>query len=196
MIAPISDHFEQAKAKLLSKYKKFPLFLALLESYVRQVQELEDATWDTISARYLDSADLVRLKVLGRVVGQPYKGEDLPTYLALVKMRILTNRSQGQSQDIIAIIEIMLVGATLTLEDSPPASFVLRVESDIGAVSPIAVHDQIGEAKAAGVGFQMIYQTFANAFLFSATTSPDVDTTHGWGSVTSAGTGGQMVAVI
>lgn len=193
---PISDHFERAYAHLIEQYKEKPRFAALLASYVRQIQDLEDAAWDVQMSRFLDNADLTRLKVLGRIVGQVYRGEVVETYRLFVRARILINRSGGHSGEIIAVAQLILAGVSLTYEEYYPASIVLVANTNLGSIDVRYIVELLRETKAAGVGFQFIFQTFDDAFTFSATTSQVLDSTHGFSNTIAPTTGGQLVNVL
>jgi hypothetical protein len=192
----VSDHYDRAYVRLLEQYKDKPRFAALLKSYLDQIQELEDATWDVVEAHYVDTADLTRLKVLGRIVGQVYRGELVEDFRVMVRARIRINRSHGKQVDIIEVAQLLLDGIDLSYEEHYPASILLRVEEEFPAgVSPTLVAELLREAKAAGVGFGMIY-ALSPAFKFSATSSPGTPTAVGWGTTTGAGVGGALAAII
>lgn len=194
-MTPVTDHYERAYAHLIEQYKNLPRFAALLASYVRQIQDFEDAAWDVRTARFFDNADLVRLKVLGKIVGQVYRGEDLATYKRFVQARIAINRSNGWSSDIIAVAVLILDGIDLTYEEYYPAAIVLTANTSVAGLDVRYIVELLRETKAAGVGFAFIYQTFADAFAFSATSSQVLDTTHGFSNTIAPTTGGQLVNV-
>lgn len=196
-LEPVTDHYARAYARTLEQYKDKPRFAALLGSYLSQVQELEDAAWDVVEARFVETADLVRLKVLGRVVGQVYRGELVEDYRTMVSARILINRSNGRADEIIAIAQLLLDGLDLEYEEHYPASILIRVTEAIPVgVNPVLVAELLREAKAAGVGFGMIY-AMSPPFKASAEhpAAPDTTTTVGWGSTTGTGIGGAWSAI-
>lgn len=193
---PITDHYERAYAHLIEQHKDKPRFAALLASYVRQIQDLEDVAWDVQTARFLDNADLVRLKVLGRIVGQVYRGEAVETYRLFVRARIRINRSNGHSDDILAVAQLILTGVTLVYNEYYPASIVVTANSNIGAIDVRYIVELLRETKASGVGFAFIFQTFDDAFTFSSSTTQTLYATHGFSNTVAPTTGGQLVNVL
>jgi hypothetical protein len=192
----ITDHVAQAHAKLISLYQDKPLFLAWLDTYVKQVQEFEDAVWQVIRSRFLDEADDVRAEMLGKLVGQPRRGEDLATYKLYISVRILVNRSLARAKDILQIAEILLLDQTAQFEEGG-ASFVLRTREPLNALTdPEVIVEMIKAAKGAGIGFLFIYPTVPSGGIFRYTSeSPTADPTEGWGSTTET-TGGKWSTVI
>lgn len=194
----ITDHVAQARDKLINQYKDKPRFEALQASYVRQLQDVEDCAWSIIEAFFLDTADEPRLEILGRIVGQPRRGETLATYRLLVGARIKVNRSDGQSADIIEIAQLLLPAIALEYQEYQPAAFQLRALSVLAAdPDPVRVASMLREAKGGGIGYAFLWPTTATPFTFATSTSaPEVSATLGWGWIPSNSTGGDLSMVI
>lgn len=195
MLTQITEHIDQAFAKLLEQYRGKPRFLALQASYVGQIQELEDVIWDVLGAFDVDTCDLLRLKILGKRVGQVYRGEAVNDYRRYVKARILINRSHGHADEIIEIAELVLDGLALTYDEFYPAAIVMgATDTDASGADPALAVEMLREGKAAGVGFQFVWGRSA-AFKFSATSTPNTTTSVGLGSTVTPGLGGKLKTV-
>jgi len=114
--ARITDHVEAAKARLISQFRSpKPVLHGMMESYVEQLQELEDVLWDVINHRLLDpapgesvGAEGVQLDVLGKIVGQPRLGLSDSGYRSAIKLKIRVNRSRGSNVDLLEILRLAM----------------------------------------------------------------------------------------
>lgn len=197
-LVPILDHLEQAKNKLLRRYENKPRFAALLDSYVQQIQDLEDAAWGVIASRDVDTADETRLDILGRLVGQPRRGATLEAYRLYVKTRILVNRSMGTAAEIVRIATLLLIDQAPTYTEGEPAYFLLSAPNPLHADVDLNVFkEMVRDAKAAGVGAAFEYLAGApeDAFLWADGTPLDSDT-QGWGDSGNLSYGGQLSSVL
>lgn len=166
MIEQLTDHVAQAKALLLEQYKRKLRIRALVGVYARQAQILEDAIWSVILGRMLPNAVGVQLDVLGDIVGQKRLGQPDDRYRALIAVRIAINRSSGFPDEIINIVRLVCQ-APFT-----PHSFVydevtgtafrlvfLDVPTGDAADASDLIFGFVEEARAAGVGFSILWPT-------------------------------------
>lgn len=107
-IAQITDHTARALAILPSQFSDATKLRALLTALTAQVQLLDDDTWACIEDRMLDTAEGVQLDQYGRVLGQPRDGLADEDYRALLGIRILANRSNGQADVILRVVAGLL----------------------------------------------------------------------------------------
>jgi hypothetical protein len=200
MTVPMTDHVEQARAKLVQKYRDKPRFLALLDSFIKQIQELENAIDQVIRSRFLDEADDFHTELLGKLVGQPRRGEDLATYKLYISARILVNRSLARAADIIQIANVLLRADEpdeFVLYDEGACHITLTAPDELDPdADPEVLVEMVRQAKAAGVGLLFIYPTVpaANTFRYTSS-SPTFNPSEGWGSTTES-TGGKWSSVI
>lgn len=185
MIPAITDHVQQAVAKFLTPFRNKPLFRAWVAAPVRQLQLLEDAIWQFLAVLDVDNADLPRLILLGKIVGQTQRGT-LEQFRTYVKARILVNRSRGKPADILRVASLLLgvpcwysaSDCTIYLEALGPSSF---------ASGPDAV-EFLNQARLGGVSLRLVLMSETDAFLFSGDAvtvygfdpSTFVDTVHGF----------------
>lgn len=108
------DHVVSGFAKIAIPFWYLPRFSAVLTAILDEVQEVEQAVIDTLSIRDLLQADLPRLTVLGKLVGEPRFGRALEEYRAAVSARIAANYSRSWPSDVNQVWSL-LVGATEAL---------------------------------------------------------------------------------
>lgn len=182
-IAKITNHAEQAESLLLAQFRDRPRFKALLLAYIRRVQELEDAAFDLLAARLLDSATGNLLTVIGRIVGQANVGGwSDTTYRLYIKARIRVNQSNGHPDDVIDVLHLV-EPAAFVLEEYFPASMIVAYATAPAAI-PAVLIDLIRGAKAAGVRLQLLYGDHdigVDGFSFVAGTTDTASTTEGFG---------------
>lgn len=192
MITPITNHIDQGLARLISRYKNKPRFAAWCASHLRQAQLFEDACWALIAALDVDTADLPRLTMLGKIVGQPARGT-LDQFRSYVKVRVLVNRSKATAPNMIKIARILVGDVTFTRWGNA----AMRIEAEDGTLSfdPDYVSFLLRLAKGAGVSLDFVFNSYSesDSFSFAAGTAPIAD---GRGFATAAGTTGGHLARI
>lgn len=151
-IARVADHVESGIALLISQYKDKPRLAALLASYLRRVQELEDAAWDVLISRMIDVATGVHLDTLGKIVGQPRNHPDDDVYRVYVRARIRANSSLGHPDDVIETAQIALDGVLFEYREIYAASWIVDVLEALQEEFAFPVHELTMRARAAGTG--------------------------------------------
>lgn len=151
-IEHIEHHLHEAIVSLVPPLWGKPVVAAILRSYIRRVQELEDDCIAVLSAYDVNTCDATRLAVLGRIVGQSDLGWDLETYRAIVRARIATNRSHGREDDIINVLRL-ITGSTEPVEITTysPATMTVTPAEHVDAEHMLAVVFLLRRARAAGV---------------------------------------------
>jgi hypothetical protein len=196
-LTKIEDHAEQAEGLLLSQYKGKPRIKALLLSYIRRVQELEDAAFDLLVARLIDEATGYLLEVIGRIVGQANEGSwDDDTYRIFIKARIRVNQSNGHGDDIIDVLNLVETADFILSEVYPAAMYVDFEEPT--TVDPVILISLARGAKGAGVRLQLLYGDYEigiDAFSFCTGTTEVASTTEGF-ALSDSSTGGYLSGVV
>lgn len=185
-----TDHAEEAPTLLLDQYKDKPRLKALLLSYIRRVQELEDAIWDVLTKRLIDNAEGAQLDVLGRIVGQRREGREDDVYRLYIGARIRINSSKGRADDILDVLALVESVPT-SYTELYPASIAIEF-LDATEAPPTVLIDLARQAKPSGVRIGIVVpnapvdQTFA----FSDAVSGDNDPARGFGHEGSTEYGG------
>lgn len=168
-----SEHVTRGVARLIDRYRH-ERTSALLASWLGEVQAVEDALWQLLVERSVDSAVGAQLDVLGAIVGQPREGRDDETYRLWISARNMVSRSSGTTTQVLAIArQIVPAGVDATLEEHYPAAFVVRLHGPIDERTGYHVAHMLHLAKAAGVLFQMTWAVDPDADIFTMATLPD-----------------------
>jgi hypothetical protein len=114
MITHILDHAARALALLPSQFAESTKLRALISAFADAAQDIEDDTWACIEDRMLDTAEGAQLDQYGRVLGQPRDGLSDDDFRALLGIRILANRSNGQADIILRVVAGLLDPERLT----------------------------------------------------------------------------------
>lgn len=178
------QHLEEALISMAPPWWGKPRIAALLKSYLDQCQAVEDAVWEIIAIRELETADLPRLKVLGLIIGQPRLLFSEEVYRDVLRARALANVSRGRASDILAVLEI-LVGSVeagdYILTEVGDATLLLSVTLPVDAEQLAALREVLPDVRAAGVGFQLLFTDSPDDVFFWDDTWSETDEL--WGSV-------------
>src|SRR5690606_18439078 len=87
---------------------------SILVAIMRQVQELSDAIVDVIESRTVETDDPSILSVIGKIVGQERGPLSLEEFRTAIKARIRIYRSHGRLKDLIEVLKLWGVDATIT----------------------------------------------------------------------------------
>lgn len=179
----IEQHAELGVLDLAGPFWGKPRITSLLVAFLDQVQATEDLIHEMLELRTVDAADMARLKVLGKIVGQPRSGLDADDFRTLIKARALANVSRGRASDVFAVLEL-IVGATPTdyeLFEVGNATLLLSIYFDLPAEELNMLTQVLPDVRAAGVGFQLLSSDdFASVFIWGDAW----DAAEEWGSVT------------
>jgi hypothetical protein len=160
-LAQVTDHAEQAPELLLEQYREKPRIKALLLSYVRRCQELDDAVWDVIVKRLIDDAENAQLDAIGRIVGEERDGKPDATYRIYIAARIRINRSHGHPGDVIDVIRLIEASAFRYLEYFPASADIEFTEPPLAAPGHLLAIAQ--QARSAGVRLGLVASILADA---------------------------------
>lgn len=165
MSEKITNHVERALARLPEQHKAKPKLVALLTALAGPAQGVEDALWQLLTERFVTTAIGDQLDTIGGIVGQPRNGMEDDEYRRFIRARISVRRSNGVTEDILRIVNLILFdeGATLVIERYPEeAAYVLRVEGiAVAASTATAAAGFMRDATSAGVRTTLEYSESA-----------------------------------
>lgn len=179
----IIDHEQQAAYQLAPPFWGKPFVAGALKSVTHELQLLEDDLWDILESRTLENGDLVRLKVLGKIVGQPQFGFDTESYRTLIAARALANVSRGRARDLLDVLDVLLGPGDYVLLAVGNATLYITALQPVDANGLAMVQQILPDAASAGVGLQFLSspEPFDDVFVWGdAWGSPEK-----WGSVRS-----------
>jgi hypothetical protein len=196
-LVKIEDHVQQGLALLISQYRDKPRIAALLSSYLRRVQELEDAIFDVLVKRLIDNAIGYQLAAIGRIVGQTNEGGwDDDTFRLFIKARIRANQSNGHGDDVIDVLNLV-EAADFVLSEVYPAAMYVDFATETEA-SPLILMELARRAKGSGVRLQILYgehEVGVDAFTFTTGTTEASSTTQGF-ALSDSSNGGYLSGVL
>ncbi len=164
------NHANLAVLKFASWLWGKPRWAALMVGIANEIQELENAACDVINSQRLPNAVGPRLRMLARIVGQPYSGLSEADLRMMVGARIAINRSEGRWSDFVRVLS--LLGQTYRMRSDYPAG--LRIELLSNPASPDLVAGALQETAAGGVNVISISGVTNDGFAFDDDASADV----------------------
>ncbi|HEV7717110.1 MAG TPA: hypothetical protein VGO53_16045 [Steroidobacteraceae bacterium] len=176
----ITDHEVRGSKLLTEQFKHKATIAALLKSWLGQIQELEDATYQLQLQRVLGTATGANLDVLGELVGQARAGRSDTQYRVWIAGRVLVNKSRGKTVQLIAIASKLTQGP-VRLAEYYPASFTIYSGAPIRGSDGVEIAKLLHIAKAAGVAMQFVWYDSATAFRFAISGVPNMDSPRGFG---------------
>lgn len=183
-VAQITDHLASGLALLIDQYKGKPRLANLLKSYLNRVQELEDAAWDVLISRLIDTAEDAQLDTLGAIVGETRTSTDDDVYRTRIRTRILANRSLGFPEDLIAVAtQGFDNAAVVSLLEYYPATTLIDMIGPVDADIASIVFDFLEIARAAGTTLTLHFSSDLeeDTFAFSSDDDPEDDLDRGFG---------------
>lgn len=195
----LDDHVEAGLDLLIDHFKEKPILEAYIRSFLRRIQELEDATRDVYEGRLLDVAVGAQLDVLGRIVGQARSSEDDELFRARIRTRIRANRSHGNPEDMIEVAALASGSANLTYLEPYPATIYVDTLEGLSSDEAAIVHHFLRLAKPAGVALAYHYSSDDedDSFAFSDSDNAETDTDRGFGGDDpTTGDGGRWIGAL
>lgn len=145
-------------ARRLAEFLKAkPRLLGLVAGLNAAANTLDGVLADLALTRVLSTATGVWLDALGAIVGQPREGRDDATYRLWIAARVKLNRSSGTVEQILGVFGPITSGYDLKLTPRAPAAFEFEILGEISASDAAAFARMLREARAAGVGGQLVW---------------------------------------
>lgn len=151
MISKITNHAEQARARLLNQFKGKPKFEALINLMAHQFQQLEDAFWQLLTERQITTAVGAQLDIIGEIIGLKREVDETTTltddedYRAMMFIKILANVSEGTLDELIVLVTELLGHEDVVVTEYYPASGEVEVLQEITEFEAL-LHRLFGQA--------------------------------------------------
>lgn len=190
IVTEITNHVQQALARLLQQYQGQPRITALMTALVNQIQAIENAFYPLDAGRQLANAQGMQLDNLGTIVGIARNGLSDAEYLIFILGTIAENNSTGTDASITAIVkQLFAVSAGIILELFP-AEVAIQIPNSttLSATLYATVTNIIQNALGAGIGLGFISVYPASAFQVGTINNTNVG--GGFGGVGQSGGGG------
>jgi hypothetical protein len=195
MLEKVTNHIEHGLSRLISQYKGKPRLEALLTSYLRQAQQIEDTIWDIIESRLVDSATGAQLQTLAKLVGQPIVSADDDVLRLYVRTRIRINRSHGRPNDVIDVALLLLGDTEFRYREVAPRNIIVDVLDALTADATTIVA-LLRLAKAGGFRLRLFWaeEPAEEGFTFGSGVTATEDEDRGWADEAET-IGGKWIAV-
>ena len=165
----IIDHIAQAVGKMITQYKDSPNLIGLVETTVKQIQDLEDAADGVLNLTSIFNAFGQQLDEWGIILDTPRQGLNDTDYRANLLIRIAQFNSQGAPSDLINIFNLLMRPASgnVQFDEIFPAGFCLTSIDNDPLVPLQNVAEGIDISRAAGVSTVCLINAPANPFVFA-----------------------------
>lgn len=182
----IEDHVARGLARLPMQFKGKPNFESFLTVLLTPIQRVEDALWQLLTERGIDTATAAQLNTLGKIVGQPRGGMVDADYRRYVRAKIAANKSTGKPEDLIAVALAVLgpdPAAEIEIQPSGTATLIVELLGAIDAATAEAMNTLLQQSVAAGVRLVLVFSLSAPADTFTFGTGPGFGVGHLAGSL-------------
>jgi hypothetical protein len=180
-ISKIEDHVERGLARLPFQFRDKPKLKAFLTVLMTPAQPIEDALWQLLTERDIDNAEGEQLDQIGVIVGLGRTSTDDEVYRRHLRAQILTNKSNGNVNDLIRIAKAALadVNPGIEVRRQNNVTAVVRVrETAIDSDTAEILIEFLNRARAAGVRVILEWAESAPEDVFTLNTGPGLDQGH------------------
>ena len=170
------DHVEEAKEKFLYQYTRAPNFIALVDTFISELNLVETEAQKFNNALDLPSATGVNLDYWVDLLDIPNRPSDDDTCRALVYGYIAAYYSEGTSSDIVTFVNRVLPNSLFILTDNLDGSFSGSIYNPLMTVSAEELKSLLKDVKPAGVIFESLDINTVSGegfFAFATDTRPD-----------------------
>ena len=172
---PASGVLDHATAAL-KRYAQFlrddtGAVLPNVTSYTKTIiahehQEQEQSFQDLAFYSVIDRAFGQLLVNLGNIVGQGRNGNTDLIFRKYIRAKIRVNLSNGNTEDIIGILFLIVKPTTVTLINYYPAAFIVTINGAVDDATAMALVSFVHAAKSAGVNGLLLWWESATPFTF------------------------------
>ncbi len=186
-LAWLGDYCGEGTSLLLAQFRR-PLIEALVCALSSGPQDVENATWQVLTERWLDDGLGVQLDRIGELLGLPRAGWDDDTYRALLRAQVLVLRSSGTWPDLFGVLAVVGVDlALVTHAEHYPAAILIVLGEPLADLTGADLFGLLERARAAAIRLVLELPTVdvTEAFTWADADVDQADTLRGWADDTS-----------
>lgn len=142
-ISAITNMSTLAKARLIEQFKASPNLNGMVEMFVEEIQEVEDAVIAVISELTLSTATGVNLDLFGEHLGRRRAGETDADYRDILRVQVGINTSDGAEQPLYDVFKLLTGSTVSVMTETFPAEIQLFGDGPTINASVIAQLQQI-----------------------------------------------------
>lgn len=189
--------------RLLFLFRDKPRIVALLTTYLQEVQQLQDALYAIWIDRMLRGGSFTTdiLNKIGKIVGQNREGSDNATYAILITARIASNRSDGRRETLIKIASLLVPNTVIQFVQFNPQSMTITPLGPVSFDPYLIANSFLIPAVAGGEYLMFVWTTqpLANTLMLGysrglGTTVPTAAQSPGWSGNGGAPINGGLLA--
>jgi hypothetical protein len=165
-ITQITNHVARARARLKEQFKDKVKYNTFLDTFSNPSQSLEDALWQLLTERAIDTAIGSQLDNIGAIVGEARGGASDADYRPRLRARIAANRSNGTVRDLNKVTRLILNDGTISFQvlQQPTAAVVMDVDDVLTDTLSDTLISFLRDTKSGGVRILLEYWTNAEPF--------------------------------
>lgn len=156
----VLQHPEEAVLKLIAPFEGKPRIASLLTAFILEIQLIEDTIWDLLEQRDIDSADLTRLKILGKIVGQAQLGFTTEEFRLMIRARAAANASFGRMDNLLDVLELLFGPGNFSIAELGNATLLLIADDQVD--NPSLATFILPDVRAAGIQLFFAFQLDAD----------------------------------
>jgi hypothetical protein len=182
-LAWVESHCEDAQELLLAQFRDKPRLETLICALAGMWEDLDDAIWDVMISRGLDTAEGVQLDMLGTIVDLGRAGWVDETYRRLLRAQILVLRSDGTRPALCKILAAMGVTLSLTsISRAGMAAFRVVIGELLDDITGADLFGFLERARGGGIRLELEYPTteIDEAFTWADGDVDQADSLRGW----------------
>lgn len=152
MIDQITNHIEAGLRRRLEQYKNLPNIQAILEIYLDQNQQVEDAIYPLFRALNINLQSGAMLDLIGEIIGKPRTTNDDGRYRVLLWVKVHQNVSKGEPERVISVFKLLTESEYVHNINLGGAEVQVQVTEDFNDQDEVnLVYREIEKVIAAGV---------------------------------------------
>lgn len=128
---PIDTHVKDALSRYTYQYRDMEALQGLTRLWAERLESIEDATYSTLTTRWLDDAAGVQLDELGAIVGEPRLARNDDDYRDAIGVRVSINQSGGEPERIIEFLTRIAGADQVIYTEIWPAKIEVYVRGDV-----------------------------------------------------------------
>jgi len=129
-IINIIDYDDIARARMLQQFKltEAPNLEKLLQTFVGEIQEIENVLFDLFLDRSVKKATGDQLDTIGAIVGIDREARTNVNYRSAIQTQIQVNNTGGQESSIAAFLVNLVAPVTIDITETFPAGLDIAID--------------------------------------------------------------------
>lgn len=154
------DHVEIGLGLMLSQWERSPKVLGLLQSYLEEMNVIEEVLFEIVDETGVLIAEGVNLDLIGELVNEERSGEDDTSYRNRILNKISSRNISGTPDEVMSVLTSLSGATESTIFEHYPASFIPRLNVEYNSI----LMERLQRIKPAGVrADQILFAPFEDS---------------------------------